>query len=201
MPIDIFPDINISVVSVVWTYTGMLPSDMSGRIVYLYERSLTEQVSNIERIESQSLNGYGVVKIYFTSNVDLSQALAQVTAASQTVLKFLPPGITPPYVLTFSASSVPVLQIALSNKDQAPGKPLPQMQLYDLGENFIRPQLASVEGAAVLPPLGGEVKQIQVDLDQHAMQSHGVSAEDVVNAVTAQNLIILAGTEKIGKFE
>ena len=201
MPIDIFSDIDIPVVSVVWTYTGMLPSDMSGRIVYFYERTLTQQVSNIRRIKSQSLSGYGVVKIYFTSNVDISKALAQVTAASQTVLKLLPPGITPPYVLSFSASSVPVLQIALSSKDQTPGKRLPQMQLYDLGENFIRPQLASVEGAAVPSPLGGKVKQIQVDLDQHAMQSHGVSADDVVNAVTAQNLIIPAGTEKIGKFE
>ena len=201
MPIDIFPSIGIPVVSVVWTYSGMLPSDMSGRIVYFYERTLTQQVSNIQSIKSQSLSGYGVVKIYFTSNVNLSQALAQVTAASQTVLKLLPPGITPPYVLSFSASTVPVLQIALSSKDQTSGKRLPQIQLYDLGENFIRPQLASVEGAAIPSPFGGKVKQIQVDLDQHAMQSHGVSAEDVANAVAAQNLIIPAGTEKVGKYE
>jgi multidrug efflux pump subunit AcrB len=201
MAIDIFPSIGIPVVAVVWTYTGMLPSDMSGRIVYFYERTLTQQVSNIERMESQSLSGYGIVRIYFTTNVDLSQALAQVTAASQTVLKLLPPGITPPYVLSFHASSVPVLQVALSSKDQTKGKRLPQMQLYDLGENFIRPQLASVDGAAVPSPFGGKVKQIQVDLDQHEMQSHNVSAEDVVNAVTNQNLIIPAGTEKMGKFE
>ena len=201
MAVDIFPAIGIPVVAVVWTYNGMLPSDMSGRVVYFYERSLTQQVSNIQRLESQSLSGSGIVRIYFNRNVNLSQALAQVTAASQTVLKLLPPGITPPYVLSFSASSVPVLQIALSSKDQSPGKRLPEMQLYDLGENFIRPQLASVEGAAVPAPLGGKVKQIQVDLNQRQMQSHGVSAEDVVNAVTQQNLIIPAGTQKIGKFE
>jgi multidrug efflux pump subunit AcrB len=200
-PIDIFPSIDIPVVSVVWTYTGMLPGDMSGRIVYFFERTLSQQVSNISRMESQSLSGYGVVKLYFTPNVDVSQALAQVTAASQTVLKLLPPGITPPYVLSYQASSVPILQIALSSKSEAPGQRLAQMELYDLGENFIRPQLAGVAGAAVPAPFGGKVKQIQVDLDQRALQANGVSAADVVNAIRAQNLIIPAGTEKIGRFE
>ena len=194
-PTDIFPNINIPVVSVVWTYTGLLPNDMSGRVIYFYERYLTAQVSDIEHIELQSLSGYGVVKIFFQKNVDIAAALAQVTAASQTVLKLLPPGITPPYVLSYNASSVPILQLALSSKK------LPQMQLFDLGQNFIRPQLATVAGAAVPSPYGGKILQVQVDLDQHAMQAHNVSADDVLNAVSVQNLILPAGDEKIGKFD
>ena len=194
-PTDIFPNINIPVVSVVWTYTGLLPNDMSGRVIYFYERYLTAQVADIEHIESQSLSGYGVVKIFFQKNVDIAAALAQVTAASQTVLKLLPPGITPPYVLSYNASSVPILQLALSSKK------LPQMQLFDLGQNFIRPQLATVAGAAVPSPYGGKILQVQVDLDQHAMQAHNVSADDVVNAITVQNLILPAGDEKVGKFD
>src|SRR5580658_1594863 len=194
-PTDIFPNINIPVISVVWTYTGLLPGDMSGRVVYYYERTLTAQVGDIEHIESQSLDGYGVVKIFFQKNVDIAAAMAQVTAASQTVLKLLPPGITPPYVLSYNASSVPILQLGLSSKK------LPEMRLFDLGQNFIRPQLATVRGAAVPSPYGGQVLQVQIDLDQQAMQSHGVSAEDVVNAVSVQNLILPAGDQKIGKFD
>jgi len=194
-PTDIFPNINIPVVSVVWTYNGLLPNDMSGRVIYYYERTLTAQVGDIEHIESQSLQGYGVVKIFFQKNVDIAAALAQVTAASQTVLKLLPPGITPPYVLSYNASSVPILQLALSSKK------LPQMQLFDLGQNFIRPQLATVAGAAVPSPYGGKVLQVQVDLDQQAMQAHNVSADDVVNTISVQNLILPAGDEKIGKFD
>jgi multidrug efflux pump subunit AcrB len=194
-PTDIFPDIGIPVVSVVWTYTGLPPDDMSGRVIYYYERTLTSQVSDIQHIESQSLPGYGVVKIFFQPKVDINAALAQVTAASQTVLKLLPAGITPPYVLRFNASSVPILQLALSSKT------LSQSQLYDLAQNFIRPQLATVAGAAVPSPYGGKVRQVQVDIDQTALQAHGLSATDVVNAISAQNLVLPAGTEKIGKFE
>jgi CzcA family heavy metal efflux pump len=194
-PTDIFPNINIPVVSVVWTYNGLLPNDMSGRVIYYYERTLTSQVSDIEHLESQSLSGYGVVKIFFQKNVDIAAALAQVTAASQTVLKLLPPGITPPYVLSYNASSVPILQLALSSKK------LPQMQLFDLGQNFIRPQLATVAGAAVPSPYGGKILQVQVDLDQQAMQAHNVSADDVLNAVSVQNLILPAGDQKLGKFD
>ena len=194
-PTDIFPNINIPVVSVVWTYTGLLPNDMSGRVIYFYERYLTAQVADIEHIESQSLSGYGVVKIFFQKDVDIAAALAQVTAASQTVLKLLPPGITPPYVLSYNASSVPILQLALSSKK------LPQMQLFDLGQNFIRPQLATVAGAAVPSPYGGKILQVQVDLDQQAMQAHNVSADDIVNAISVQNLILPAGDEKVGKFD
>ncbi|MGC1358674.1 MAG: efflux RND transporter permease subunit [Xanthobacteraceae bacterium] len=194
-PTDIFPNINIPVVSVVWTYTGLLPNDMSGRVIYFYERYLTAQVADIEHIESQSLSGYGVVKVFFQKNVDVAAALAQVTAASQTVLKLLPPGITPPYVLSYNASSVPILQLALSSKK------LPQMRLFDLGQNFIRPQLATVAGAAVPSPYGGKILQVQIDLDQAEMQAHNVSADDVLNAVSVQNLILPAGDAKVGKFD
>jgi len=194
-PTDIFPDIKIPVVAVVWTYTGLLPDDMSGRVIYYYERTLTAQVGNIEHIESQSLNSYGVVKIFFHKDVNIAAAVAQVTAASQTVLKLLPPGITPPYVLSYNASSVPILQLALSSTK------LPQMQLFDQGQNFIRPQLATVEGAAVPSPYGGKILQVQVDLDQRAMQEHNVSAEDVLDAVSAQNLILPAGDQKIGSYD
>src|SRR6202042_320630 len=137
----------------------------------------------------------GVVKIFFQKDVNIAAAMAQVTAASQTVLKLLPPGITPPYVLSYNASSVPILQLALSSQA------LPQMKLFDLGQNFIRPQLATVQGAAVPSPYGGKILQVQIDLDQQAMQSHGVSAEDIVNAVSTQNLILPAGDQKIGKFD
>jgi CzcA family heavy metal efflux pump len=194
-PTDIFPNINIPVISVVWNYNGLLPTDMSGRVIYYYERTLSSQVGDIEHIESQSLSGYGVVKVFFQKGVDIRTALAQVTAASQTVLKLLPPGITPPYVLSYNASSVPILQLALSSRA------LPQMKLFDLGQNFIRPQLATVQGAAVPSPYGGKILQVQVDLDQQAMQAHGVSADDLVNAVSVQNLILPAGDVKIGKFD
>src|SRR6202046_4476596 len=159
-PTDIFPNIGIPVVAVVWTYNGLPPDDMSGRVVYYYERTLTTKVKDIQHIESQSLPGYGVVKIFFQPNVNISSALAQVTAASQTVLKLLPPGITPPYVLSYNASSVPILQLALSSKK------LPQTKLFDLAQNFIRPQLATVRGATIPSPYGGKVLQVQVDLDQ-----------------------------------
>src|ERR1700722_10177088 len=194
-PTDIFPNINIPVISVVWTYTGLPPDDMSGRVVYYYERTLSAQVNDIEHIESQSLPGYGVVKVFFQKNVNINAALAQVTAASQTVLKLLPPGITPPYVLSYNASSVPILQLALSSKSVS------QTQLFDLAQNFIRPQLATVAGAAIPSPYGGKVRQVQVDLNMSALQAHGLSPQDVVTAISEQNLIMPAGTEKVGKFE
>jgi multidrug efflux pump subunit AcrB len=192
---DILPNIGIPVVAAVWSYNGMSPDDMSGRVVYYYERTLSAQVNDIAHIESQSMFGYGVVKIFFQPSVNINAALAQVTAASQTVLKLLPPGITPPYVLSFNASSVPILQLALSSTS------LSQTQLFDEGQNFIRPQLATVEGAAIPSPYGGKVRQIQIDLNQHALQGYGLSAEDVVAALAQQNLITPVGTEKVGTFE
>src|ERR1700693_5578703 len=170
-PTDIFPNIGIPVVAVVWTYNGLPPDDMSGRIIYYYERTLSAQVNDIEHIESQSLAGYGVVKVYFQPNVNINAALAQITAASQTVLKLLPPGVTPPYVLSLSASSVPILQLPLSSES------LSQAQIFDAGQNFIRPQLATVAGTAVPSPYGGKVLQVQVDLDQQTMPAHNVSAD------------------------
>src|SRR5579862_6049870 len=194
-PTDIFPNINLPVVSVVWTYTGMLPADISGRIVYFYERTLSTQVNDIEHIESQSVNGYGIVKIFFQPGVDIANAVAQVTAVSQTVLRYLPQGITPPYVLAYNASSVPILQISLSGKGLTPG------QLFDYGQNFIRPDLETIAGAALPSPYGGVNRAVEVDLDQHAMQAHGVSADEVINSVIEQNLNPTAGDMKIGKFD
>ncbi|MGD0634900.1 MAG: efflux RND transporter permease subunit, partial [Beijerinckiaceae bacterium] len=194
-PTDIFPDIGIPVVSAVWTYNGLPPEEMSGRIVYYYERTLSSQVNDIQHIESQSLPGYGVVKIFFQPKVNINTAIAQITAASQTVLKLLPPGVTPPYVLVFNASSVPILQLALSSKT------LSQSQLSDYGQNFIRPQLATVAGAAVPSPYGGKIRQVQVDLNPGKLEAYKISAQDVIGALADENLITPVGTEKIDKFE
>src|SRR6201996_936787 len=194
-PTDIFPNIGIPVVAVVWQYNGLPPDDMSGRVIYYYERTLSAQVNDIEHIESQSLAGYGVVKVFFQPNVNINSALAQITAASQTVLKLLPPGITPPYVLSFNASSVPILQLALSSDS------LSQAEIFDAGQNFIRPQLATVAGTAVPSPYGGKVLQVQVDLNQDKLQAYGLSSQDVVEAIARQNVITPVGTEKVGKFE
>jgi multidrug efflux pump subunit AcrB len=194
-PIDIFPSINIPVISVVFSYTGLSPDDMAGRIVTFYERSLTTSVNDIEHIESQSIPNYGIVKIFFQPTVNINAALAEVSAMSQTVLKQMPPGITPPLILSFDASSVPVLQLALSSEK------LSETTLFDDATSFIRPQLASVAGAAIPLPYGGKVRQVQADLDQQALHTYGISANDVVNALSIQNLITPVGTEKIGTFE
>ncbi len=194
-PTDIFPNIGIPVISVIWTYAGLPADDMAGRITAPFERSLSTTVNDIEHIESQSLNGYGVVKIYFQPSVNINAAQAQVTSISQTILKQLPAGITPPQILSYNASSVPIIQVALSSAT------LSQTRLNDIATNFIRPQLATIAGAALPSPYGGMVRQLQIDLDQRALHSYGVSAQDVVNALAQQNLITPVGTEKIGKFE
>ena len=194
-PVDILPDIKLPVISVVWTYVGMPPADMSNRIVTYYERQMTTAVTDIDHIESQSLPGIGVVKVFFHPDVNVNAALSEVIGISQTVLKRLPPGITPPQILSYNASSVPVLQLALS------GKNLTDQQLYDLSNNFIRPRLAEVEGAAVPSPYGGKNRQVQVDLDPAALHEKNLSPDDVVNAIQLQNLLLPAGTEKIGTFE
>ncbi|WP_294202787.1 efflux RND transporter permease subunit, partial [uncultured Sphingomonas sp.] len=194
-PTDIFPDIRIPVIAAVWSYRGLPPRDMSGRVVYYYERSLSATVNDIDHIESQSLSGVGIVKIFFRPGVDVRTATAQVTAASQTVLKQMPPGITPPLILNYNASTVPILQLALS------GKGLSEQKIYDLGQNMIRPALASVQGAAIPSPYGGKERQIQIDLDPAALQAHRLSATDVANALAQQNQIIPAGTAKIGQYE
>ncbi|HTX49079.1 MAG TPA: efflux RND transporter permease subunit [Caulobacteraceae bacterium] len=194
-PTDIFPDIRIPVIAVVWTYRGLPPDDMSGRVIYYYERQLSSSVNDIEHIESQSLPGIGIVKIFFQPNVDIRTATAQVTSLSQTVLKQMPPGITPPLILNYNASTVPILQLALSSPRMS------EQQLFDAGQNFIRPALASVAGSSIPSPYGGKERQIQVDLDPAALQSKGLSAEDVADALAAQNQIVPAGTAKIGSFE
>ncbi|MFZ3215760.1 MAG: efflux RND transporter permease subunit [Candidatus Acidiferrales bacterium] len=194
-PTDIFPNIDIPVISVLWNYTGLSPQEMSNRIVFQYERVLTTTVNNIEHIESQSLNGIGVVKIFFHPGVQIGDAVAQVTAVSQTLLRQLPPGTTPPLIIQYNASSVPILQLALS------GKGLSEQQLGDIGLNFVRTGLVSVPGAAIPYPYGGKQRQIQVDLNTAALQSKGLSPTDVVTAISNQNLILPAGTAKIGTFE
>ena len=194
-PTDIFPNINIPVVSIVWNYTGLNPDDMSNRIVFQTERALTTLVDDIAHIESQSLNGVAVVKVFFQPHADITKAIAQVTAISQTQLKQLPPGTTPPLVITYSASSVPIIQLALS------GQKLSEQQLFDYGVNFIRTRLITVPGCAIPYPYGGKQRQIQVDLDTNALQSKGLSPVDVVNAISAQNIVLPSGTSKIGTFE
>ena len=195
MPTDIFPDINIPVVAADWIYTGMAPEEFEGRIVSNYERSLSTTVNDIEHIESQTLNGMTVVKIFFQPNVNINTAIAQVTAISQTVLRQMPPGITPPLVMSFNASTVPILQLSLSSPT------LSEQELTDLGMNTMRSQLATVAGAAVPWPYGGKNPQVMVDLNPQLMQSNGVSAQDVVNALSTQNLILPAGTAKLGSYE
>ena len=194
-PKDIFPSIDIPVVSVVWNYTGLPPTEMAGRITSIFERSLPTTVNDIEHIESQSLIGVSVVKIFFHQSADIAVALSQVTAVAQTVLRGMPPGTLPPLILNYHASTVPVLQLALSSQT------LSEQKLNDLGNNFIRPQLAGVAGAALPFPYGGKIRQIQVDLNPLAMQAFGVSAQDVNVAIGNQNLILPAGTQKIGQYE
>ncbi|MBN9228829.1 MULTISPECIES: efflux RND transporter permease subunit [Legionella] len=194
-PTDIFPDINIPVVSVVWNYTGLPPDEMGNRITSVFERAVTTTVNDIEHIESESLISVSVVKLFFQPGVNVDMALSQVTAISQTMLRNLPPGTLPPLILSYKASTVPVLQLVLSSAT------IPEQRLNDLGNNFLRTQLATVQGAALPYPYGGKVRQIQVDLDLQAMQTYGVSAQDINTAILAQNLIIPSGTQKIGEYE
>ena len=194
-PTDIFPNIGIPVVAVVWTYNGLSPEDMSGRVVYYYERNLTTSVSDIQHIESQSLYGRAIVKIFFQPGTNVAAAQAQITATSQTVLKQMPAGITPPQVLLYNASSVPVLDLQVS------GNNMPVQDIYDLASNFIRPQLVTVPGVAIPTPYGGTSKYVDVDLDQQKLIEHGLSADDVQAALARQNIVLPAGDQKIGKFD
>lgn len=194
-PTDIFPNIGIPVISVVWTYNGLPPDQMSGRVIYYYERQLTTSVNDIEHIESQSLPGVGIVKIFFQPGVDIRTATAQVTSISQTVVKQMPPGITPPLILNYNASTVPVLQMALSSPI------LSEATIRDIAQNFMRPTLISVPGVAIPTPYGGKQKQVTLDLNPRALAAKGLSAQDVGNALAAQNQIIPVGTAKIGTYE
>jgi len=194
-PTDIFPDIGIPVIGVVWQYTGLPPDQMAGRITTPFQRALTTTVNDIEHIVANSYNGVGIIKIFFQPNVDIRTANAQVTAISQTMLKQLPPGSTPPLILNYSASTVPIIQVALS------GEGLTEQNLADIGINQLRTPLVTVPGAAIPYPFGGKQRQVQIDLNLSALQARGLSGQDVANALAAQNLITPVGTQKIGSFE
>ena len=194
-PTDIFPNIDIPVVSVVWFYTGMSPQDMADRIVANSERGITTTVNDIEHTESQSVNGLGVIKVFFRPGTNVQGAVAQITAIAQTTVRGLPPGTTPPLIISYSASTTPIIQLGLSSKT------LPEQQLFDLGQNFLRNFLATVPGAATPYPYGGKIRQIQVDLDLPKLQAYGLAPTDIVNAVNAQNLILPSGSVKFGPLE
>ncbi len=194
-PVDIFPDINIPVISVIWFYGGFAPSDMADRIVSNSERITTITVSDIQHIESQSVNGIGVIKVYFQPQVNIQTAMAQLTAGMQVILRSLPQGTTPPLIIQYTASTTPIVQLGLSSKT------LPDQMLFDLGQNFLRTQLATVPGAATPYPYGGKIRQVQVDLNMPRLQAYGLSPSDVVNALSAQNVITPSGTTKIGLLE
>src|SRR6202044_3180391 len=194
-PVDIFPNINIPIIGVAFQYQGLPPDQMVGRIVTPFERALTTTVNDIEHFEANSYTTYGIVKIFFHPSVNIATANAQVTAIAQSLLKQMPPGTTPPLIVNYSASSVPIIQLALS------GKGLTEQNLADLGMNFVRPRLVTVQGAGIPWPFGGKTPQVMFDLDTAALQSRGLTGLDVANALAAQNLITPVGTEKIGAYE
>src|SRR5450432_2308769 len=195
MPTDIFPNIDIPVVTVIWSYSGVSPDEMEKRITTISERALTTTVNDIEHIESQAYNGVTVIRVFFQPSAKVELAISQVTAIMQTILRVLPPGITPPSIIKYNASTVPILQLGLSSKV------LSEQDLYDLGTNFIRTQLATVQGASIPLPYGGKQRQIMVDLDPQALYANHLSATDISNALNNQNLILPAGTAKVGDRE
>jgi multidrug efflux pump subunit AcrB len=195
MPVDIFPSINIPIIAVAFQYTGLPPDQMAGRVITPFERALTTTVNDIEHIEANSYTTFGIVKIFFHPSANIATANAQVTAIAQTLLKQMPPGTTPPLIINYSASSVPVIQLALS------GKGLTEQNLADLGLNFVRTRLVTVQGAGIPYPFGGKTPQVMFDLDTAALQSRGLTGLDVANSLAAQNLITPVGTEKIGDYE
>src|SRR5437868_10841965 len=195
MSTDIFPNIDIPIVSVVWQFTGMPADEIESRLILINERVLTAAVNDIEHIESQSIDGVGVIRIYFQPGAKVAEAEAQVTATCQTLLKIMPPGITPPFIVRYSATSVPIVQIAVSSDT------LTEEQIFDYCQNFIIQRLGTVQGARVPQPWGGKTRQIMVDLDLDALYARNLSPNDVSAAISNQNLIIPAGTAKIGSTE
>src|SRR5882672_6086591 len=194
-PTDIFPNVDIPVIAVAFSYTGLNPEEMEGRITTVFERLVTTVTNDVEHIESTTINGQAIVRIFFQPGANVDRATAQITAGSQTVLRFLPPGSQPPVMINYSASTVPILQLALS------GRGLSEQQLNDIGLNFLRTQLITVPGASIPYPYGGKQTQVMIDLHPRLLQSKGLSATDVVNAVNLQNLVLPSGTAKIGAFE
>src|SRR5579872_3340875 len=195
MPVDIFPYIDIPVVSVVWSYGGLTPQEMEGRMVTIFERSLTTTVNDIEHMESQAYSGVSVTRVYFQPNAKVEVALSQITAIAQTLLKIFPPGTTPPNILKYDASSVPILQLGLESKT------LSEQELFDYGQNFIRTQLATIQGASVPLPYGGRFRQVMVDLIPEQLFAKGLSPIDVSNGLANHNIILPAGTAKIGDID
>ncbi len=195
MPIDIFPTINVPVVSMLWSYGGLSPTDMEQRVVSVAERVYSSYVNDIEHIESQSLNGLSIIKVYFQPDADVNAGMAQLTAASQGVTRTMPPGMTPPFMVRFNATDVPIMQIGVGSPQRT------EAELNDLGTNFIRVPLATVRGASVLPAFGGVPRLINVDIDPQALYAQGLSAGDVSRAINAQNVILPAGTAKMGERE
>jgi CzcA family heavy metal efflux pump len=194
-PVDIFPEINIPVISIIWQFTGLSPQEMTDRIVSNTERGLTTTVNDIEHVETQAMDGRAITKVFFHPTANLQTALSQVTAISQTAIRQLPQGTTPPLIIVYSASSVPIMQVGLSSKS------LSEQALNDLSVNFVRPQLTTISGAAIPYPYGGKQRVVAVDIDTAAMQAKGISPSDVVNAINAQNLILPSGTAKIGALQ
>src|SRR5215475_9807439 len=194
-PTDIFPNINIPVIGIGWQYTGLNAEEMEGRLITPFERVLTTTVDNIEHIESTTLNGLSIVRVFLQPNASIDRANAQITATAQTSLRQAPPGTVPPLVINYNAATVPILQLALS------GEGLSEQQLNDLSVNFIRTQLVTAPGAAVPYPYGGKQRQVMINLNPAMLQSKGLSAADVVNAVGQQNLVLPSGTAKMGAFE
>src|SRR6185436_2386368 len=195
MPTDIFPQINIPVVSVNWRYTGLASEEMEGRITSQFERAMSATVNDIEHIESQTVNGVAVVKVFFYGGASIPTSLAQIVAIAQTLLGSYPPGAQPPLILQYNASTVPILQMALSSKTLA------EHELFDLANSFMRTQLATVQGAVMPYPYGGKFRSVMVDIDSVALQAKNLSPLDVVNAINSQNLVLPTGTAKIGELE
>jgi multidrug efflux pump subunit AcrB len=195
MPVDIFPYIDIPVVSVVWNYAGLAPDEMEKRMVTIFERAMTTTVNDIEHIESQSYSGVSVTRVYFQPDAKIELALSQITAISQTLLKIFPPGTTPPSIIKYDASSVPIIQLGLESKT------LSEQELFDLGQNFIRTQLATIQGAAVPLPYGGKFRQVMVDINPDQLYAKQLSPVDISNALATQNLILPAGDAKIGDMD
>ena len=194
-PADIFPNIDIPVVGVVWTYTGMPAEEMGSRITSVFERVVPTTVNDVKHIESQSLNGFGIIKIFFQPDAKIDLAIAQVTAIAQTMLKIMPPGMSPPQILSYNASTVPIIQLVLSSLK------LSEQELNDYGSSFIRTELATIKGTALPAPHGGKVRQIRIDLNHQAMQAYGITAQDVGQAIGEQNIILPSGTQKMGIYE
>ena len=195
MPMDIFPHIKTPVVGVVWSYTGMLPEEMTQRMITVFERAVTTAVPDIEHIDSTTIYGNSVVKLYFHPNANIGFALSQVTALSQTVLRAFPPGAMPPIILSYDASTVPILEMVLSSSYHS------EMQLNDVANNFVRTFLATVQGASILTPFGGKVRQVMADINVKALQTYGVSPQNVVEAINQESVIAPSGTLKLGPFE